>query len=49
VYPLFAEARAPAPHALLSKPATPSLAVISFLQLCGVTSEIDPAWRGLAA
>jgi hypothetical protein len=44
IYPLFVEARAPAPHALLARQ-PPSVAAVSFLQLCGVTNDTDPAWR----
>ncbi|GLS00975.1 hypothetical protein GCM10007859_09850 [Brevundimonas denitrificans] len=46
VLPLMARAEA-APQLFLARP-TPArtAAVIGFLQLCGLTGERDPAWRG---
>lgn len=48
ILPLMMEASAPAPagHALMPGMAAPaSVAVVTFLQLCGVSDDIDRAWR----
>jgi len=48
VLPLMARAEAPA-QLFLARPAPArSVPVIGFLQLCGLTEEIDPAWREVA-
>lgn len=48
VLPLLIEASAPpmAGHALMLRPTVPqTVAVITFIQLCGVTGDVDRAWR----
>lgn len=49
VLPLMARAEAPAQLFLARAAPTRALAVIGFLQLCGVTDEVDPGWRRSAA
>ncbi len=48
VAPLLVQATAPpTPLAVLAapRPASPSVAVVSFLQIFGLTDEMDPRWR----
>jgi hypothetical protein len=49
VLPLMAKAEAPAQLFLARAAPARAAAVIGFLQLCGVTDEVDPGWRIPAA
>lgn len=52
ILPLMIEATPPqeAPHALVRSHRPPaSVAVVTFLQLCGVTGDTDPGWKRHAA
>ena len=47
VLPLLVEARDDRPgHALMARPRAP-MAVVMFLQLCGLTDAVEPKWRKL--